>query len=356
MTTLVDYQSNRIVELMAARDDQRDADWLKEALQQAVMLELATLPPYLCALWSIEDQESDVAAAIRRIVFDEMSHLGLAGNMLTTIGGTPRLADHKTVPKYPGQLPGGVRPELKVFLSGLTRDSLELFSRIEEPDDPVVESGSEYTSIGAFYTAIHETFRLHPELITGARQIRRTMEFSHGEGNDVVMLTSLGEVEKAIGIIKEQGEGTAASPENPHPGEQGELAHFYVFRELFHGRKLIKTSENPVRWEFAGDDIAMPSAFPMGTVPAGGWEAGGLPAPDPETRNRLNAVNHGYSEMLRLLEQAWEATASGTAQSRLSAAVTQMRLLSEPAQLLMQRALPDGSGKTYGPEFRYTDT
>jgi hypothetical protein len=30
-------------------------------------------------------------------------------------------------------------------------------------------------------------------------------------------------------------------------------------------------------------------------------------------------------------------------------------MLVEPSQLLMQRALPDGSGKTYGPEFRYVD-
>lgn len=220
MATFVNYQSSRIVELMDAREDQRDAEWLKDALQQAVMLELSTLPPYLCALWSIEDQESDVAQAIRRVVFDEMSHLGLAGNLLTTIGGMPRLADAQTAPKYPGPLPGGVRPDLTVFLSGLTKDSLDLFSRIEEPDDPVTVESSGHTSIGAFYSAIGEAFRQHPQLITGTRQIRRLMSH-HGEGNDVLEITWLAGVEKAIGIIKEQGEGTAASPENPHPGEQG---------------------------------------------------------------------------------------------------------------------------------------
>ncbi|MEU2752009.1 ferritin-like protein [Streptomyces collinus] len=354
MATFVNYQSSRIVELMDAREDQRDAEWLKDALQQAVMLELSTLPPYLCALWSIEDQESDVAQAIRRVVFDEMSHLGLAGNLLTTIGGMPRLADARTAPKYPGPLPGGVRPDLTVFLSGLTKDSLDLFSRIEEPDDPVTEESSGHTSIGAFYSAIGEAFRQHPQLITGTRQIRRLMSH-HGEGNDVLEITWLAGVEKAIGIIKEQGEGTAASPENPHPGEQGELAHFYVFRELFHGRKLIRTSQNPDRWEFLGDSIPMPPVLPMGKVPAGGWEAGGLPAPDDETRHRLVDVNLQYSQMLKFLEDAWEATTTATMQSRLAAAVTRMRMLVEPSQLLMQRALPDGSGETYGPEFRYVE-
>ncbi|NJP82759.1 hypothetical protein HCK01_36730, partial [Streptomyces sp. AA8] len=43
--------------------------------------------------------------------------------MLTTIGGAPRMADAALVPKYPGPLPGGVRPELSVSLTGLTKES-----------------------------------------------------------------------------------------------------------------------------------------------------------------------------------------------------------------------------------------
>ncbi|MET7432914.1 MULTISPECIES: ferritin-like protein [Streptomyces] len=78
-------------------------------MQQAVLLELATLPPYLCGLWSIEDpsQDEGVFHAIREIAFDEMSHLGLADNLLTTTGGVPRLAD------------------------------LDMYARIEEPDHPI---------------------------------------------------------------------------------------------------------------------------------------------------------------------------------------------------------------------------
>ncbi|MDW8803740.1 ferritin-like protein [Streptomyces scabiei] len=331
----------------------RGREWLEESLQQAVMLELATLPPYLCAMWSIEDQDSDVAMAIRRIAFDEMSHLGLAGNLLTTIDGVPRLADERTVPSYPGPLPGGVRPGLTVFLSGLTKESLDLFARIEEPEHPLAEAAS-HTSIGAFYSAVLEVFRNHPELIIGARQLRRPMSH-HGEGNDVVGLTTLADVEKAIGVIKEQGEGTTASPVNPHPGEEGELAHYYVFRELFHGQRLIRTSQNPDRWEFAGDEIPMPAVLPMGTVPAGGWEAGGLPAPDPETKQQLDAVNRAYSDMLRLMERAWQSTVPATANNLLGQAIGKMFSLVQPSRSLMRRELPDGSGKTYGPEFRFVD-
>ena len=40
--------------------------------------------------------------------------MGLACNMLTTIGGTPQINTPAAVPKYPGHLPGGVRPHLTV--------------------------------------------------------------------------------------------------------------------------------------------------------------------------------------------------------------------------------------------------
>ncbi|MEU1483366.1 ferritin-like protein [Streptomyces sp. NPDC005752] len=347
MTTLPGYHSNRISELMDAPAGHRDADWLKESLQQALMLELATLPPYLCAMWSIDDQDHDAAAAVRRIVFDEMSHLGLVGNLLTTVGGEPRLADARTVPTYPGPLPGGVRPGLTVYLSGFSKDSLDLYSRIEAPDDPVAE-GQKHTSIGAFYSAILAAFRDSPELITGHHQLTRNMSH-HGQGNDLVAVASLADVEKVVAVIKEQGEGTSASPENPHPGESGELAHFYVFRELFHGRRLVRTARNPDRWEFTGDKIAMPSARPMGTVPAGGWGA-----VDPETAEPREAGNRAYSEMLRFLEAAWQADLPARAKELLTKAVGRMRFLEGPARTLMERPLPDGSGRTYGPEFRYT--
>ncbi|MFI9150591.1 ferritin-like protein [Streptomyces sp. NPDC053367] len=355
MTSLLEYRSNRIVELMEEPAEHRDADWLKESLQQAMMLELATLPPYLSAMWSIEPQSGEVLKAFKRIVFDEMSHLGLAGNMLTTIGGVPRLGDVHAVPKYPGPLPGGVRPSLTVFLSGLSKESLDLFARIEEPDNPIADAAAQsHTSIGAFYTAILEAFRDHADLITGGHQLIRDMEH-HGAGNSLVALNSLADVEAAIDVIKEQGEGIGASPENPHPGVTGELAHYFVFRELFRGRKLVKVAENPDRWDFSGDVIAMPGTRPMGTVPDGGWGAPGQPAPDAETQDLLDQGNQAYSRMLDHLEDAWQANDPDTASGFLDEAVFKMVSLRGPARTLMLREVPGGDGRTYGPEFRYVE-
>ncbi|MER7536588.1 ferritin-like protein [Streptomyces sp. NPDC097704] len=345
--------NNRIVELMEQPAQLRDVDWMQEAAQQAVLLELATLPPYLCGLWSIDTSTGDgsVFDTLREIVFDEMSHLGLACNLLTTIGGTPVLADETVVPRYPGPLPGGVRPELSVFLSGLTKDSVDMYSRIEEPDHPLVRAVAEHTSIGAFYTALLDAFRAHPERITGTRQLTMLMP-QHGEGNDVVPLDTLAAVESAIEVIKEQGEGTSASPDNPHPGEAGERAHYYAFREIFHERKLQKNPDTG-KFEFTGAPIPMPDAKRMAVVPEGGWPRTGPSAPDAETIQTLDESNQAFSDLLRALEKPWRAGDASQAEELLSAAVGQMFFLQDPAQRLMDRPIPGAGGKTYGPEFRY---
>lgn len=345
-------QGNRIVELMRVPPEQHDAQWLREALQQAVLLELATLPPYLCGMWSINaNSQNRVFRTLRTIVFDEMSHLGIACNLLTTIGGTPRLADETLVPAYPGPLPGGVRPELTVFLSGLTTYSVEMYASIEEPDDPVGQAAGpqdSHTSIGAFYTAILDALCAQPKLITGNRQVVRDMEH-HGSGNSLVPLDTLDAVKTAVTVIKEQGEGTSASPENPHPNAagSGELAHYYAFRKILRAHELIDPPVGPDQWDFP--------TLPMGVVPAGGWPRTGPAGPLPiEVTGPLDKVNRAYSDMLRLLEQAWQQDDQDQAAELLDDAVRKMLALRPPARELMRLPLPDGSGKTYGPEFRYT--
>ncbi|MEX0171164.1 ferritin-like domain-containing protein [Streptomyces sp. LMG1-1-1.1] len=349
-------QNTRIVELMRQPAEERDLGWLKEAVQQAIQLELATLPPYLCGMWSIDSTaggNTQVFRTLRAIVFDEMSHLGIACNLLTTIGGEPRLADEALVPAYPGPLPGGVRPELKVYLSGLTPESVKMYASIEEPDDPVVRSArAAYTSIGAFYTAILDTFRANPQFITGARQVIKDMEF-HGAGNSLDALDTLADVEAAIAVIKEQGEGTSVSPENPHPADAGELAHYYAFLEIVHGRKLVHPEGHPDKWDFQGPVVPMPPVLPMGVVPDGGWPRTGPGAPAADVTALLDKVNGVYSAMLGFLEKTWQQTDADQATDMLDEAIRQMRLLRTPARDLMKRPIPGGAGKNYGPEFRF---
>ncbi|MFJ9441220.1 ferritin-like protein [Kitasatospora sp. NPDC101235] len=350
MTTL-DYRSDAIVRLMHVPPEECDEQWLRDALQRAIVLELSTIPPYAAALWSVKDDQDEVAKSIREIVFDEMSHFGLMCNMLTSIGGTPHVTGGAVVPQYPGALPGGVRPELEVYLSGLSRDSAFLFSEIEKPDNPIALAET-YTSIGAFYTRIAEVFPAFAHLLTGQRQIEFPMAGQHGAGNDIVPMNTIGDVLQAIEIIKAQGEGTDASPENPFPGKPGELAHYYRFREIHHGRKLIQVSDSAhPKWDFQGDPIPLPDCHPAARVPAGGWAEDPTNRPTPDTAAKLDAFDGHYSSMLRDLEEAWR---SGTTPPLFSA-IGSMGAMRSAARTVLAIPLPDGSGSTYCPEFRYTD-
>lgn len=217
MTGVLDYESADIVRLMDMAEDDWTEQELKDALQRAAMLELSTIPPYATALWSITDRDDDepVFHGVKEIVFDEMSHFGLVCNMLTSIGGTVVLTDPLTVPKYPGELPGGVNPGLEVFLSGLSRESAALFAEIEKPEKPLAFAPDGNT-IGAFYQRIADVFPRFAGLIQDRNQVTFPLA-SHGTGNNIVPMTSLDAILKAIEIIKAQGEGTAASPRTPSP-------------------------------------------------------------------------------------------------------------------------------------------
>ena len=63
------------------------------------------------------------------------------------------------VPTYPGPLPGGVRPDLTVYLAGLSQESVGMYMQIETPEDPVAFAADTFPTIGAFYDAILAAFQ-----------------------------------------------------------------------------------------------------------------------------------------------------------------------------------------------------
>jgi hypothetical protein len=324
-----------IVELMDAPEGQRDLQWLKNSLQAAIVLELSTLPPYLCALWSIKDQSEPAAQLIDSVALEEMLHMGLACNMLTSIGGTPQI--NTSLPPYPGPLPGGVRPTLSVYLAGLSRDYLEhVFMEIEYPENgPIVMAlGETYPTIGAFYDAILEAFKNLSPPITGKNQLTASI----GD-NDLYAITSIADVEKAINEIKQQGEGTSQLPTAPDFG--GELAHYYKYAGIWHGNTFELIDG---KWQYKGKPIPFPAVYPMSPIPEGGYSS-----PSPEAKNALQAFDTQFTKVLNFLQSAWM---SGN-KSELGKAVGAMRGLRSLAVALMQIPLPEGNG-VYGPQFKLT--
>lgn len=358
--TVLDYRGNAIVDLMQVDDEDCGEPWLLKALQAALMVELATIPPYACGLWSIkEPKNSRVHIDIQEIIFDEMSHFGRVGNILTAIGGQPVLAERKGVPRYPGPLPGGVRPELTVFLSGLSKRSLGMFAKIEEPQDPIVTmaAGKEtYTSIGAFYAKVRRSLEANRDLFRRppGPQVLFPGLAVHGKENVLESITGWEQADHAIEAIMQQGEGRLDSPLNPFYGAEGELAHYYTFLEIEKGRKLTKVGD---KWGFYDDaeEIPMPSAYPMAEVPEGGWAKDSQNAPTGPVKAMMEAFNAHYSVLLRSLEEAWRKPEEGKREGLVMKAVASMSSMRALARVIMQMPLPADDGKTYGPEFQYTE-
>lgn len=320
-----------VARLLAVPEAGRRVDWLRSALQTAVGLELATIPPYLCGWWSIRDRGSEAARLIRRIVGDEMFHLGVVCNLLVAVGGRPRIKD--AAPVYPGPLPGGVRAGLTVYLSGLTKSFVhDVMMAIEAPDEPLDRSVDSSPGVGTFYSEILKAFQsVAPELSARGQLSARI-------GSDVLKpVGTPDDVERAIEIIKEQGEGTASSPATAFDDDYP--AHYYAFGEIYHGRRL---REDDGDWRFTGAPVRFPDTRPMAPVPAGGW-----PNPPGEIRRLLDGFDSTYNTVLNNLDMAW----AGGGHRTLHAAIHTMRGLETPAVELMERPIPDAPGN-YGPLFR----
>ncbi len=323
--------NRRIVELMQVHESQRGIPWLQQSLASAVQLELATIPTYLTAWWSVK--EGSVQGLIFNVVLQEMFHMGQAANLLTGIGGTPEI--NTDPPVYPGPLPGGVRPGLIVDIQGLTPDWLEnVAMQIEYPESgPIVlYRGESYPTIGAFYTAIQEVIAATQPTFDTSKQLELNIA-----GNQVKAVSTPEEAIAAIQVIKEQGEGTRTSPD-----AGTELAHYYVFSEIWHGATLV-FDPSTGKWTYTGDPIPFPSVYPVDSVPVNGY-----PDAPEEVQTTIQQFQSAYTLLLDNLQSAWVNTDPTT----LSNAIINMSALQTPAIALMQTPISGGTGN-YGPVWIY---
>jgi hypothetical protein len=335
--------SDTIKQMMAVPAAGRGIDWLKKALQAAIELELSTLPPYLCAMWSIRDPGSPSGGAaytlIDTVVQQEMIHMGFVCNLLTAIGGTPIIAaGYAKNIIYPGPLPGDVRPGLTVYLSGLTKTYLhDVMMQIEFPEAGPIHfalvAEEVFPTIGDFYDAILRAFQDKNPPLSAVNQLESFI--------GVTKILKPKDVEDAIKLIKEQGEGTSTSPLDG--GSGGELAHFYRFAELYVGATLKAGADG--KFKFQDPAIPFPDTITMAPIPKGGYQnvATGV-------RALLDAFNSLFSQLLDSLDKAWR---TGDNDELEINAVGLMRQLAGAAAPIFQQPLPLAVDGFYGPDFRY---
>jgi hypothetical protein len=321
---MTSYGSQKIVTLL--NDTVRDIRWIKESVQAAVDLELSTIPPYLCALWSIQ-AAGTVENIVRQVVRDEMGHLGLMCNLLRGLGESPQIV--AAVPKYPGPLPGGVRPDLIVYLSSLTPAFVrDVMMEIEKPETPIPVKAlvQTFPSIGKFYEALAAALQDQQPPLTTTGQL--TSSFG------VSVLATIDDALKAIDRIRQQGEGTSTTATF-----QGKLAHYYRFEQISLGQTI--TENPPGKLTPGPPPVPFPATFRMGKVPFGGW-----PNRDPDGKGTLKAFNDLYRSVLTDLEKAWGAEGMDA----LERARDTMLEMEGPAKTLMDVKQPNGT-ENYGPDF-----
>ena len=330
----------------------RTVKQLIASLHGAVRLELATLPPYLTALYSIKpDANQQAAVILRSVALEEMLHLCIACNILNAVGGHPAINTPGFPPHYPGKLPMGIgtRPG-DPFIVPIKKASIELirdvFMVIEEPEDPlrfpadVAFSDPDYHTIGEFYLAIEQAIqRFGNSIFTGSRALQVTGWFPSGE---LFAVTDVGSASRAINIIIEQGEGTKTSPTDP----EGRYAHYYRFSEIVEGRRLVPNANAPGGYSYTGIKIPFD--------PDGVW-------PMVDNPSRVKLPSHSlvaryaleFDEAYTTLLNAINATVNGQP-DQLNVAIGVMYELRVQALLLMRTPIPNRKdGANAGPRWRF---
>jgi hypothetical protein len=324
---------------------------LKRHLQVALTVELSTIPPYLCALYSLHDgTNTTVASLIRSVVMEEMLHMALVANLLNAIGGSPRLDRAKDVPSYPTCLPHSA-DAFTVHLRPFGESAVETFLRIERPAPPgAPPEPDRFHTIGQFYAAIKDAFRLlsksHDLFVKGRDKYQVTGEqWYYGGGGEPIRVHDLRSATRAIEEIAHQGEGLPHSifDGDEQFGQVDELAHYFRFKEIQAGRRYRSTDTPLSRPSGAELPVNWSAVYPMCADPTAERYRN-----QPEIHRLMVDFNRSYTQLLLRLQQAF-----GGSPQLLRDAVPIMYELKYKAQELMRIPSGDADGTTVGPGFEF---
>ena len=230
---------------------------LHEHLQWALELEHSTIPPYLCALYSIKPKTNiEAFEVIHSIFIEEMLHMALVANIAIATGCNLKLDYPEFMPNYPSPLPHSDKSFL-VNLESFSRDAVATFMKIERPANANAEAMEEgFSSIGQFYKSIEDALIYLSDdlgeavLFSGKpeHQITAASTYYGGSGG-LLEVKNLKSALNALSEVVEQGEGLNHSEvfdgdQNMFHPEKAEVAHYFRFMEVIEGKKF-KEGDTP---------------------------------------------------------------------------------------------------------------
>ncbi|MBC9909756.1 ferritin-like domain-containing protein [Chitinophaga varians] len=336
---------------------------VKEKLQKAIELELATIPPYLTALFSIRPGTNAMAASIiRSVVMEEMLHLLLAGNLLSAVGGSVKLGKNN-IPVYPVQMEFQGKQfknrQFDIHLAAFSEDTISVFLQIELPDgwgvpqlefDKITVPGF---TIGEFYRGIKDDLAHlcntygEQNVFTGKKEHQVSEEYFWRGGGTPIIIANLATAAAAIDLIIEQGEGTTEpiAVKAFSFAATDEVPHYFRFNEIYHGRLYSQQDDPHLPPTGAVIDIDYQAVFPIKTS----CKSSDL-RQFPELDYLNNLFNNNYATMLSQLEEGF----NGNPAAFYTAILNGMHKLSPLAYNLVQLPIPgDPKGRHAAPSFEW---
>lgn len=232
---------------------------LHEHLRLALRIELATVPPYLYAMYSIADPISESALLIRSIVTEEMLHAALVANILVAVGGDPDFDNEDLLAIYPIDLPHHT-PPLELGLRPCSPQLIrEVFMALEQPEvHDASTDPDQFLTLGQFYHALEKGLaRLDSatDLFASPRHswqmadpsFYSAVEFDADDSGGLMEVRDLESAQEAIEVIVHQGEGV--SSDHWADPEHRELTHYFKLLQIAEEQSPIglvrNLAENP---------------------------------------------------------------------------------------------------------------
>jgi hypothetical protein len=340
---------------------------LYKLLQTALELELSTIPPYLVALLSIrKDANRGSANLIRSVMMEEMLHMVLVGNLMSSLGGKVRIGGAQT-PRFPLKLAfEGKAFRFREFEVGLQRfspDALDMFLKIEIPDSLLARSAGPTAApaldiagmtIGEFYEMLGKKLRSlcetygEPQVFCGDPLKQVGEQYYWAGGGKPVVISGLASAEEALATIVSQGEGHRDSIDDDDTldfNQPGELAHYFRFNEIRCGRHY-RTGDSP-HHPPGGEPFAVDydAVYPIKANPKQSDYAPG---------SKLAGLNENFNRQYSLMLTQIETALNGVPSLLYSAITSSMHGLTSIAVEMMTLPVDGtttGSGLHGAPSF-----